>query len=74
MPAALAPLPRPPVAEDERIDWLRFLHSRRVGVVTFMRLLREHGSAWDALHALPGIARAAGSSRLYSLLRGRPAQ
>ena len=60
MPAALAPLPRPPVAEDERIDWLRLLRSRRVGVVTFMRLLREHGSARDALHALPGIARSAG--------------
>ncbi|EYD77840.1 Rossmann fold protein nucleotide-binding protein Smf possibly involved in DNA uptake [Rubellimicrobium mesophilum DSM 19309] len=55
-----SPLPRAPVAEDERIDWLRLLRSRRVGVVTFMRLLREHGSAREALRALPAIARAAG--------------
>jgi len=46
--------------EDERIDWLRLLRSRRVGVVTFMRLLGEHGSARAALNALPAVARAAG--------------
>ena len=55
-----SPLPRPPVTEGERIDWLRLLRSRRVGVATFMRLLREHGSARDALRALPALARAAG--------------
>lgn len=60
MTALAARLPAPPVAEDERIDWLRLLRSRRVGVVTFMRLLAEHGSARAALGALPAVARAAG--------------
>lgn len=53
-------LPSPPVGEEERIDWLRLLRSRRVGVATFMRLLHEHGSAREALRALPHVARAAG--------------
>lgn len=45
---------------DDRLDRLRLLRSRRVGAVTFHRLLAEHGSAAAALAALPGIARAAG--------------
>ncbi|TNC70947.1 DNA-processing protein DprA [Rubellimicrobium roseum] len=52
----------PPTQEDERLDWLRLLRSRRVGVATFTRLLAEHGSARAALRALPAIARAAGVS------------
>ena len=52
--------PLPPTTEDDRIDWLRLLRSRRVGVSTFWRLLSEHGSARAALDALPGVARAAG--------------
>ncbi len=52
--------PLPPTQEDERLDWLRLLRSRRVGIATFARLLREHGSARAALQALPSIARAAG--------------
>jgi DNA processing protein len=47
-------------AEDDRFDRLRLARSRRVGAVTFHRLLAEHGSARAALAALPGIARAAG--------------
>ncbi len=39
---------------------LRLIRSRRVGAVTFHRLVAEHGSALAALEALPGIARAAG--------------
>lgn len=54
---AAAPLPG---AEDDRLDRLRLLRSRRVGVATFFRLLREHGTAREALRALPAIARAAG--------------
>jgi DNA processing protein len=46
--------------EGDRIDRLRLLRSRRVGAVTFHRLLAEHGTAKAALAALPGIARAAG--------------
>jgi DNA processing protein len=48
------------VARDDRIDRLRLLRSRRVGAVTYHRLVAEHGSAGAALQALPGIARAAG--------------
>jgi len=36
------------------------LRSRRVGVRTFYRLLKEHGTAQNALEALPEVARAAG--------------
>ena len=46
-------------AEDPA-DWLRLIRSRRVGTVTFHRLLAEHGSAAAALAALPMIARASG--------------
>jgi len=42
------------------LAWLRLLRSRRVGVTTFFRLIREHGSAQAALEALPEVARAAG--------------
>lgn len=52
--------PLPPSTEDERLDWLRLLRSRRVGTATFRRLLFEHGSARAALRALPEVARAAG--------------
>ncbi len=52
--------PTPPRSEDDRLDWLRLIRSRRVGAVTFHRLMAEHGSAKDALAALPEIARAAG--------------
>jgi DNA processing protein len=51
----------PPTTEDDRLSWLRLIRSRRVGVVTFWRLLEEHGSAAAALQALPEIARAAGA-------------
>ena len=50
----------PPMTEDSRIDRLRLVRSRRVGAVTFHRLMAEHGSARAALAALPGIAQAAG--------------
>jgi len=49
-----------PLTEDDRLDRLRLARSRRVGAVTYHRLLAEHGSARAALAALPGIAKAAG--------------
>lgn len=52
-----------PASEDDVIAWLRLWHSHRVGPVTFTRLLREHGSAQQALQALPAIAEAAGLPR-----------
>jgi DNA processing protein len=50
----------PPTTEEDRLDWLRLIRSRRVGPSTFLRLLSEHGTARAALDALPGIASAAG--------------
>jgi DNA processing protein len=47
-------------ADGDRLDRLRLSRSRRVGAVTFHRLMAEHGSAGAALAALPGIASAAG--------------
>lgn len=47
----------------DRFDRLRLIRSRRVGAVTFHRLVAEHGSARAALAALPDVARAAGVDR-----------
>ncbi|MGR3801944.1 DNA-processing protein DprA [Marinibacterium profundimaris] len=52
--------PLPPTTEEDRFTWLRLLRSRRVGATTFHRLMAEHGSAQNALIALPEVARAAG--------------
>jgi DNA processing protein len=48
------------LTQDDRRDRLRLARSRRVGAVTFHRLMAEHGSASAALAALPSIAAAAG--------------
>ena len=52
--------PLPPTTEDDQFAWLRLLRSRRVGVSTFHRLMAEHGTAQNALAALPEVARQAG--------------
>ncbi len=52
--------PLPPTTEEDRTSWLRLLRSRRVGVATFHRLLREYGTAQNALAALPEVAAKAG--------------
>ncbi|RID93811.1 DNA-protecting protein DprA [Gemmobacter lutimaris] len=54
------PHPTHPFTEQDRLSWLRLIRSRRVGPVTFHRLLAEHGDAQAALAALPDVARAAG--------------
>ncbi|PLL12556.1 DNA-protecting protein DprA [Tabrizicola sp. TH137] len=54
-----APVPRDPGADDP-VDRLRLIRSRRVGAVTYHRLVAEHGSVAAALAALPDVARAAG--------------
>jgi DNA processing protein len=54
--------PIPPTQEDEQFARLRLLRSRRVGISTYNRLLIEHGTAQNALAALPQVARAAGVS------------
>lgn len=55
--------PISPGGTDDRLDCLRLVRSRRVGAVTWHRLMAEHGSARAALSALPGIAAAAGVDR-----------
>ncbi len=52
--------PLPPTTEDEKLSWLRLLRSRRVGISTFYRMMGEHGSAREALEALPQMAQSAG--------------
>jgi len=52
--------PLPPTTEDDRFAWLRLLRSRKVGIATFYQLLGEHGTAQNALAALPEVARSAG--------------
>lgn len=46
--------------QDDPADWLRLIRSRRIGPATFHRMMADHGSAAEALRALPEIARAAG--------------
>lgn len=48
------------VGQEDAVEWLRLIRSRRVGAVTFHRLRAEHGSVCAALAALPEIARGAG--------------
>lgn len=50
----------PPTTEEDKLSWLRLLRSRRVGPATFLRLMRQHGAAQAALHALPDVAAEAG--------------
>lgn len=50
----------PPTTDQDRLCRLRLIRSRRVGPMTFHRLIAEHGSAAAALAALPEIARASG--------------
>jgi DNA processing protein len=55
------PTPHPtPLVDEDPVDRLRLIRSRRVGAVTYHRLVAEHGSAAAALAALPEIAAAAG--------------
>ncbi len=58
-PSSIHP-PLLPTPEDDWFLRLRLLRSRRVGISTFNRLLIEHGTAQNALDALPELARAAG--------------
>ena len=59
--SALHAIPQnPAIMRDDDLSVLRLIRSRRVGPATFHRLIAEHGSASEALRALPEIAAAAG--------------
>ena len=57
-----APIPSSalPRTDADKIAWLCLARSRRVGPTTFIRLIRQFGSAPAALEALPQIAADAG--------------
>ena len=57
---ATQPLNGPLGRDEDPVLWLQLLRSRRVGPVTWHKLVADHGSATAALAALPGIASAAG--------------
>lgn len=61
IPSAKIPVTALPKNNADRLAWLQLARSRRVGPVTFIRLLREYGSAVAALAALPEIAANAGA-------------
>ncbi|WP_299474070.1 DNA-processing protein DprA [Cypionkella sp.] len=52
--------PNPATLDADPLAWLRLIRSRRVGPVTFHRLVADHGGVEGALAALPGIAQVAG--------------
>ncbi len=52
--------PHPTPLGEDPVLWLRLIRSRRVGPVTFHRLIEEHGGVAAALRALPEVAAAAG--------------
>ena len=52
--------PSPAPLDADPLLWLRLIRSRRVGPVTFHRLVAEQGGVAAALAALPDIARASG--------------
>ena len=51
-----------PLADAERVDWLRLAGTEHVGPITFFQLIDRFGTARDALAALPTLARRGGRS------------
>ena len=49
-----------PLADAQRLDWLRLIRSENVGPVTFRQLVNRFGTAGAALDALPDLARRGG--------------
>ena len=56
------PPPLLPTMEEDTVNRLRLLRSRRVGIATYRRLIAEHGTAAAALAALPDVAKLSGVS------------
>jgi len=64
------PHPTPPHSEEDLVARIRLLRSRRVGPATFSRLIKENGSARQALAVLPEVAKAAGVQNYTTLPEG----
>jgi len=60
-----------PKTQEDAFYWLKLIRSARVGPITFLRLLRQFGTAKDAVEALPDIANGAGVSKYETV--GTPA-
>ncbi len=56
MSDALTPKTGIPLADTQKIAWLRLIRSENVGPATFMELIRRFGTASNALEALPELA------------------
>ncbi len=67
--SAKIPLSALPVNHTDKLDWLRLYRSRRVGPVTFIRLVREHGNVAAALDVLPSIAAKSGVANYQPMTR-----
>ena len=59
-------MPRP-LSNQERLDRLRLTRSENVGPVTYRDLLKQFGSAGEALAALPELARQGGRKRAIKI-------
>ncbi len=55
MSDALAPKAGIPLADNQRLDWLRLIRSENVGAITFIELIKRYGTASNALEALPDL-------------------
>ncbi len=51
------PLPARELEPQERLDWLRLCRTDTIGPVSFYALLRQFGSAGEALAQLPQLGR-----------------
>ncbi len=60
-------LPRRPLSDEERLDWLCLTRSENVGPIIFRQLIDRFGSAGAALDALPDLARRGGRGRPIEL-------
>ena len=49
-----------PRTQQDHINWIRLIRSRRVGPTTFHRLMRKHETVEACLNELPQIAKQAG--------------
>lgn len=63
MVAAMKEIDGKPLSDRERLARLRLARSENVGPITFRQLLRQFGSAEEALIALPALSRRGGRMR-----------